>query len=162
MSTAGSSMIGQNLGAGKYERVPRIVRSILVCTLAFTMLLSLITAVFPRQVFGLFNSEEEILQAAMAYIPAAVLTFLAAGVRTPCMGLINGSGHSRLNLAVALLDGIVARIGLALLLGIALEMGVEGFWYGNASAGFVPALIGVVFIVSGRWKTPPKAVRKTN
>jgi len=162
MSTAGSSMIGQNLGAGKYERVPRIVRSILICTLVFTIMLSLVTACFPRQVFGLFNSEEEILQAAMAYIPAAVLTFLAAGVRTPCMGLINGSGHSRLNLAVALLDGIIARIGLALLLGIVLKMGVEGFWYGNALAGFVPFLIGSVFFVSGRWKTPPKEVRKVN
>ena len=54
---------------------------------------------------------------------------------------------------MALLDGIAARIGLALLLGVTLEMGIRGFWYGNALAGCVPFLIGGVYLISGKWKT---------
>ncbi len=73
--------------------------------------------------------------------------------------LINGSGHSRLNLVVALLDGIIARIGLALLLGLVFDMGVYGFWYGNAFAGWVPFFIGTAFYFSGSWKKESKLVK---
>ncbi|MCD8078305.1 MAG: hypothetical protein LUE63_08035, partial [Lachnospiraceae bacterium] len=59
---------------------------------------------------------------------------------------------STFNLLVALMDGIVARNGLALLLGIIFQMGVYGFWYGNALAGLIPFLIGIIFYFSGRWK----------
>lgn len=40
------------------------------------------------------------------------------------------------------------------LLGFVLEMGCQGFWFGDALAGFMPMVIGTVFYLSGRWKTP--------
>ena len=61
-----------------------------------------------------------------------------------------------MNLAVALLDGFVCRIGLSLLLGITLGWGIRGFWYGNALSGLVPFLIGFSFLLSGKWANPPK------
>ena len=82
-----------------------------------------------------------------------MVQYLGCTLRPTSFALINGSGHSRLNLLVALLDGIVCRIGLSLLLGVTLGMGIRGFWYGNALSGLVPFLIGSVFLLSGRWKT---------
>jgi Na+-driven multidrug efflux pump len=67
--------------------------------------------------------------------------------------LINGSGNSKMNLTVGILDGVVLRIGLCLLLGEALGMGVYGYWYGASLAGFTPFLIGGVYFLSGKWKT---------
>ena len=66
--------------------------------------------------------------------------------------MINGSGNSRLNLLVALIDGIMGRIGLAALFGYVLKWYSTGFWYGDAVAGFAPILIGTVFFLSGRWR----------
>ena len=74
--------------------------------------------------------------------------------------LINGSGHSRINCATAILDGIVMRIGLAVLFGLVLDMKHYGFWLGDALAGFTPFWIGVVFYFSGKWKERP--VRNTH
>jgi Na+-driven multidrug efflux pump len=70
------------------------------------------------------------------------------------LGLINGSGRPKLNLSIAVLDGVILRIGLALLMGITLDMGVYGFWYGNSIAGYTPFVIGGIYFLSGRWKTP--------
>ena len=56
------------------------------------------------------------------------------------------------NLYIALLDAIVARIGLAFLFGIALDLGYMGFWLGSTLAGYVPILIGVIFYLSGSWR----------
>lgn len=71
---------------------------------------------------------------------------------------INGSGRSGLNFAIAVIDGIVSRIGLAALLGFSLHMDCFGFWMGDALAGFMPLVIGGVFFLSGRWMG--KAIRR--
>ncbi|MDO5122898.1 MAG: hypothetical protein Q4D46_12535, partial [Erysipelotrichaceae bacterium] len=55
-------------------------------------------------------------------------------------------------LSVALLDGIICRIGLALLFGVQMGMGIKGFWLGNAVSGLVPGLIGGAYLISGKWK----------
>ena len=94
-----------------------------------------------------------------------VLTFLlllfgGGALRPPMTSLINGSGNFKLNLAVALLDGVFMRIGLSLILGLAVGMGVYGFWYGHAIAGFTPFFIGGAYFLSGKWRTRKHIINK--
>ena len=153
LSTAGASMVGQNIGAHKYERIPRIIGISMIIDLGFAAILSLLTVAFPREIFGVFNSDPEVLDMAMTYIPVAVLLYVGFGMRSPFFALINGCGNAKLNLAVGLLDGVICRVGLALLMGLALNMGIMGFWLGNAFAGYVPFFVGGVFFLTGLWKT---------
>lgn len=152
LSTAGSSMVGQNLGAEKYHRVPKIIGVSMVIDLAFAALLSFLTICFPRTIFGLFNSDPQVLDMSMTYIPVAVLLYVGFAMRSPFFALINGSGNAKLNLIVGLLDGVICRVGLAMLMGLAMGMGIMGFWLGNAFAGYMPLLIGGVYFLTGKWK----------
>lgn len=152
LSTAGSSMVGQNLGAEKYHRVPKIIGVSMVIDLVFAALLSFLTICFPRTIFGLFNSDPQVLDMAMTYIPVAVLLYVGFAMRSPFFALINGSGNAKLNLIVGLLDGVICRVGLAMLMGLAMGMGIMGFWLGNAFAGYMPFLIGGVYFLTGKWK----------
>ena len=152
LSTAGSSMVGQNLGAEKYHRVPKIIGVSMVIDLAFAALLSFLTICFPRTIFGLFNSDPQVLDLSMTYIPVAVLLYVGFAMRSPFLALINGSGNAKLNLIVGLLDGVICRVGLAMLMGLAMGMGIMGFWLGNAFAGYMPFLIGGVYFLTGKWK----------
>ena len=47
---------------------------------------------------------------------------------------------------------MIARILLAYILGWKMEMGPQGFWIGDALAGFVPFIIGFSYYMSDRWK----------
>lgn len=152
LSTAGSSMVGQNIGAEKYHRVPKIIGVSAIFDVAFALLLSFLTVFFPRTIFGFFNADPEVLDMAMTYIPVAVLLYMGFAARSPFFALINGSGNARLNLIVGLLDGVICRVGLAMLMGLAMNMGIMGFWLGNAFAGYMPFLIGGVYFLTGRWK----------
>ena len=152
LSTAGSSMVGQNLGAEKFHRVPKIIGVSMVIDLAFAALLSFLTICFPRTIFGLFNSDPQVLDMSMTYIPVAVLLYVGFAMRSPFFALINGSGNAKLNLIVGLLDGVICRVGLAMLMGLAMGMGIMGFWLGNAFAGYMPFLIGGVYFLTGKWK----------
>ncbi len=152
MTVAGSSMVGQALGAKKYSRVPRIMGVAYLINISFAAVLALLTVCFPRFIFGLFNSDPEVLEMAMVYIPVAVLQYMGFALRSPNNALINGSGNAPLNLISGLLDGVICRIGLAILMGNILGMGIMGFWLGNAFAGFVPFLLGCVYLITGKWK----------
>ena len=151
-SSAGGAMISQALGARKTERVPKVVFNALWMVAIPASLFALITGLKPEWLFGLFSQDPAVMKMALTYIPVAMIQYLGATLRPASFALINGSGNSRLNLMVALLDGIFCRIGLSLLLGITFAWGIRGFWYGNAMSGLIPFLIGSVYLISGRWK----------
>lgn len=152
ISAAGGAMVSQALGAGKTERVPKVYLNALWIVAVPASVFAVITALRPQLLFGLFSSDEAVLAMAVIYVPVAMVQYAGATLRPANFALINGSGNSRLNLMVALLDGVVSRIGLSLLLGEVLGLGIMGFWYGNAISGTVPFYIGGIYLLSGRWK----------
>jgi putative MATE family efflux protein len=153
INMACSTMIGQNVGAEKYDRVPKIMKSAFAIVFTIALMLSFIVIFFPKMLFGIFTSDNEVINACMLMIPLIVLIFMGSAVRSPNNGLIDGSGNFKLNIVVALFDGIINRIGFGLLFGLAMGMGWIGFLYGDAVAGFTPLLIGSIYYFSGKWRT---------
>lgn len=158
MNTAGSTMVGQNIAAGEFDRVKKILKQLAVITLTVATVLSAVICLFPKEIFSIFTDEgdADVLAIAGGYVPIAVLLFFGAAMRAIMNALINGSGNYRINFATAILDGIVMRIGLALLFGLAFGMKHYGFWLGDALAGFTPFFIGLVFYFTGLWKKGKK------
>ena len=154
-TAAGSTMTGQNLGAKKYDRVNRVLGLILALGVGFALLLHIMMLCCPDVVYGIFTPDAELLGVAAVLTLPLIFNFYGAVTRSAAFSLINGSGRSGLNLAVALIDGVMARIGLAALLGFALHMNCFGFWMGDALAGFMPLVISLVFYLSGKWKESP-------
>ena len=153
ITAAGGAMISQALGAGKKERVPKIVGHALWIVAIPSAIFALITLFRPEWLFGIFTQDPEVLQVVLdQYIPVAMIQYLGCTLRPPAFALINGSGNSKMNLAVALLDGVACRIGLSILLGVTFAWGITGFWYGNAISGCVPFVVGFTYLLSGRWK----------
>ena len=159
LNAAGSSMVGQNIGAGEYKRVPRIFMRVFAISAVISAVLSAVLCLFPEAVFSIFTSGEDktkVLEIAIGYIPIGVLMFFGSAFRSPANALINGSGNYIVNFATAIFDGIVLRIGLSYLFGVILDGGYLGFFLGDALAGFTPFWIGAVFYLSGKWKTKVK------
>lgn len=158
MNAAGSTMVGQNLVAGKFDRVNKILKNLLVITLTIVLIFSVLICIFPEEIFGLFitNRDQDVIALARGYVPIALLMFLASSLRATMNALINGSGNTKINFATAILDGIVLRIGLAVLFGLVFDMKHTGFWLGDALAGFTPFWLGLIFYLSGNWKKSAK------
>lgn len=157
-TAAGSSMVGQNLGARKYDRVPAILKVVAVCGAVVSGIVTVIMLVFPLQVYSAFTTDVAVISIAGMLTGPVILNFFGSATRSVSFALINGSGNTKLNLAVAIIDGIISRIGIAALLGFALKMGCLGFWYGDAIAGFVPIIIGMSFYVSKKWKKDERGI----
>ena len=145
-------MVGQNIGAKKYERVPKVMLTAFGITLVVATLLTFVLITFPSAVFGIFTDKAEVLKVCMEYLPIAIVIFYGSAFRSCMNALINGSGNYRINFVTAILDGMILRIGLSVLFGLVLEMDYMGFWLGDALAGFTPFFIGLVYYFSGKWK----------
>lgn len=151
-TTAAASMVGQNLGAKKYKRVPQILFWAMGLSAVMAFICSLALYIHPEAIFLLFTKDMEVVSKASIIMIPSILNFFGCAARTFAFGIINGSGNAKLNLAIALFDGLISRIGLAYLLGFVLAWGPFGFWMGDAIAGYVPLLISGTYYASGRWK----------
>lgn len=152
LTTAAGSMVGQNLGAKKYNRIPKILISALLSSLVVVVIFVVALVAMPETMVGLFTSDTVILSSASIIILPCVINAFGAVTRSFAFAIINGSGNAKLNLLVAIIDGMIARILIAYILGWKAGMGPQGFWLGDAFAGFVPFFIGLTYYISGKWK----------
>ncbi len=152
MHSASAAMIGQNIAAGKTDRVSKVFWTNEIVNTIFLAGIAVVFLLFPAQVFGIFNNEPEVLGMAPLYLKITLVMFATFAWMSAPLGLINGVGNARLNMILALFDGFVVRIGLTVLLGDIVGLGLTGYWLGNASAGFTTVIVGGVYYFSGLWK----------
>lgn len=152
MQSAVATFTGQNMAARRHERVGRAMKVAQICCLAFWAVLVFCCVFLPRETFGLFTTEEAVLDMAPGYMSVQIVMYLTFATMSTPLGFINGVGHVNLNLIIALVDGIVARIGLCMLLSAVLDIGPYAYWWANALAGFVSVVWGWAYYASGKWK----------
>ena len=164
--SATAAVVGQNMGAGRIDRVEKTVYSGWAICLLYFVFLGAACLLIPEQVFSLFSNDAQVLTLGRQYLAVAFWFILSLCLMGPPLGLLNGIGNTSLNMVIGILDGVVARIALSLLFGKVLMWGseevaammngirgLEGFWMGNALAGYVSVILGAAYFFSGRWKT---------
>ena len=159
-TTAGAANVAQNIGAAKYERVPKILGLVTLITGIICGVAAVLVVLFPTFLFSLFTDDVRVLSISGVLIAPIVLCFIGACARAVGFSLINGSGNSRLNLMIAIFDGIVARIGFSYILGFVMGLSCRGFWIGDGLAGYMPLVVAVVFFITGRWKRNDHIIKK--
>lgn len=152
LGTAGTAMIGQNMGAGKYDRVKKVYTFTFVVLLIAAIILGGLGALFPKTVIGFFDTDPEVLAMAPKFMLINLVTYMAFPLYQPFTSLVNGIGHASFAFIIGLIDGFVARMGLVWLLGTVLNKGIWGVWWGASLATYVCAIIGTIYFLSGRWK----------
>ena len=86
------------------------------------------------------------------FISAIIWMFPALSFMRGTGALIQGIGNARLSMILALLDGVVLRVGLSWLFGIVLGWGFFGFVLGYGLAAYGFAIPSVIYFLSGMWK----------
>ncbi len=152
ISTASASMFGQNLGAGKHDRVKKIFWFGNLYCMIFFVVVTVVCLLAPEPIFRLFTQDDAVVAQAGHFMVTLVVMFSGFATMTAGIALINGIGNGSLSLITALLDGVIVRIGLCILMSGPMDMGVWGYFWGNALAGYVSTIIGFLYYFTGAWK----------
>jgi Na+-driven multidrug efflux pump len=78
--------------------------------------------------------------------------FPAFAVMRASGAFIQGNGNAKLCMALAILDGVVLRIGLSWLFGLALGQGFYGFVLGYGLAPYGYAIPSMLYFLFGKWE----------
>jgi len=149
---AGGSMVGQNIGAGRPDRVKGIVKSCVCITLSAASVLAACSLLFPTAIFSLFTDDPAVLAYARSFMAIAALIYILGAILSPYESVITGTGNSLLGFLGGILDGVVFRLGFSYLLVFVLGWGIAGFFLSDALARFGPLLVGSIYYHSGAWR----------
>ena len=145
-------MISQNLGAKNHERAKSVVHWAWIFSVALTVFFMVLYVTLGRQLFMIFDDNPEVLAMSGDFISAILWMFPAFAIMRGSGAFVQGIGNAKLSMVLSVLDGVVLRIGLSWLFGIALGFGFYGFVLGYALAPFGYAIPSTIYFLRGRWQ----------
>lgn len=149
---AAMPMISQNIGAGEPKRSKHTVYWAWGFSFAFTVICMILYVLLGKQMFMLFSDDPLVHGMSGVFIKAILWMFPALAVMRGSGAFVQGIGNARLSMILALLDGVVLRIGLSWLFGIVLDLGFFGFVLGYGLAPYGYALPSMIYFLSGVWQ----------
>jgi putative MATE family efflux protein len=152
MQQGGSAMAGQNIGAGKHERVKKTIWTIMAVNVIVSVVWSIFLLVFPDAVFSIFTRDTLVLDYSFSFMLITSLCLFLSGIMSAFSGATTGTGNAALSFLAGFLDGVIFRIAFSFLFGFGLHMEVTGFFLGNTLARLGPVLVYCTYYFSGLWK----------
>ena len=145
-------MISQNIGANQKERAKKVVYYALLYSIILTVFFMVIYVCFGRQLFMMFSEDVNVHNMSKTFIKAILCMFPAFAVMRGSGAFVQGIGHARLSMILALLDGFILRIGLSWLFGTLFNWGFYGYVLGYALAPYGYAIPSMIYFLSGKWE----------
>lgn len=149
---AAMPMISQNIAAGERKRSRQVVWFVWLFSFVLMAFFIAVYYVFGRQLFMLFSDDTKVHDMSATFIRAILWMFPAMSIMRGSNAFIQGIGNAKLSMVLALLDGVVLRIGLSWLFGIVLDWGFFGFVLGYGLAPYGCAVPGMIYFLSGVWQ----------
>jgi Na+-driven multidrug efflux pump len=149
---AAMPMISQNIAAKEQKRAVKVVYFTWLFSAVFTVFIIVIYLCFGKALFMLFSDDVLVHEMSGTFISAILWMFPALAIMRGSNAFIQGIGNAKLGMVLSLLDGVILRVGLSWLLGIALGWGFYGFVLGYGLAAFGCAIPGGIYFLAGRWR----------
>jgi putative MATE family efflux protein len=151
IGSAGAALVGQNLGAGRPDRAALVVRTGMWWAGWIALGLTLLYAIFPALLLGLFTRDAEVIRIGVPYMRVLCLCIVATGLEIVTAESLLGSGHTREMSAIYTVFSLI-RIPLAFLVPDWTGSGVIGIaWVITVTCILRTALI-LGWAARGTWK----------
>lgn len=158
LGSALTTYSGQNMGAGKIDRVKKGFRQGTVMVLIFSLCMLPIAYLFGEQIVGIFVNDPEVIAIGAKAIRINSLCYFGLGMIYVPRSVLNGCGDT----GFAMINGItevICRVVFSLILTSIPLLGYWGIWM---TTGLTWALTGMVCVAryfKGKWRT--KSIVKT-
>lgn len=151
LGTAITSFAGQNLGAGKLDRIKEAFKKSTLMVLVFSLLMIPVFYLFADNIAGLFVKETEVISIGAKALCIDALFYFALGMIYVPRSILNGVGDANF----ALINGfteVVCRIIFANILTRIAFIGFWGIWLTGGLTWTVTALVCVHRYFKGKWR----------
>jgi Na+-driven multidrug efflux pump len=149
---AAMPMISQNVGAGDNQRAKKVVYHAWIISAVMTVGFMLLYLLLGREMFMMFSDDVLVHDMSSTFIAAILWMFPAFSLMRGTGAFIQGIGNAKLGMVLALLDGVVLRIGLSWLFGSVMSLCFYGFVLGYALAPYGYSIPSLLYFFFGGWE----------
>lgn len=147
------SIVGQNMGAGKPDRVARAVRLGVVFSVSAAAVLFALINIFPAATISIFDKSPDVISEGTRYIHIVSIGYLFMAPMTVYNNLAIGIGKSTRSMINSITDSVFVRIPLCFALSKALGMGLTGVYIGMAISPLAAVIMGWHYFHFGNWRS---------
>ncbi len=161
--TALTTYSGQNVGAGRYDRVTKGAKQGTFMAVACSSIITATILVFGKQLMGLFTNTRELVDMSYSLMLILAVGYIAMAVTQSLSGIMRGAGDTMTPMWVSLITTVVLRVPVAYLISYftrteALPNGIKECIQISLLASWVMgAVLTTIFYIMGKWKG--KAIR---
>ncbi len=162
--TALTTFAGQNVGAGKYDRVFKGAKQGTLMAAGVSAVVTAIILLFGKNLMALFTDTQELVDMSYRLMMILAVGYIAMAVTQGLSGIMRGAGDTVTPMFISLCTSVFARIPLAY--GIAyLTRSAENDFKGMKECiqisllctWVLGAVLTTIFYIRGKWKT--KAIK---
>ncbi len=154
MSSAVSSMAGQNIGAGETERAKKTMLTGMGIAFAISAFVFVLVQLLPDFIIRLFDTNPEVIETGREYLRFIAIDYLLVPFVFCMNGLAIGAGYTNFALFNACFSSILVRVPMAYLVVMVTDLGFNGVGLATGLASLSSVVVGAIFVAMGKWKTP--------
>jgi Na+-driven multidrug efflux pump len=148
---AAAALVGQALGARRYDRAKQVGHEALRQCLWYAGLMSILFFVFAPQIYAAMHSNPDVGRIgvpafrlmSLYQIPNAILIVYVCALR--------GAGDTRFPLYCSLVGNVIVRVSVGYFFGVYLEQGLVGAWIGMGADNILRATLIAWRYRAGHW-----------
>lgn len=151
IQTTMATYTGQNIGAGKTDRVKKGTQQAVAMSFSMSVVIAALTFIFCRQIISLFYISEQSTVYCTAHIRAISLVNLILASYIPLFGVFQGTGHGSVPTVVATC-ALTVRVIVTFAFRNTAFFGESIIWWNGLFGFLVGCTITWGYYLSGRWK----------
>lgn len=153
LAMATSTLVGQNIGAGKIDRAAKISKTSSLISFALLTIVGIIIFIFAEPITAIFiPSDLEVIKAGSLFVKIMSLTFGFIGVHQTINGTLMGSGNTTMSMIIAIIAIFVIQFPVAFILSKFTTLGAEGIFWAFPISNILTAIISILWLRTGSWK----------
>jgi len=163
-ATALSTFVGQNIGAGRLDRVKRGLTRTMLMASAAAVGITVLIVIFKYPLMRLFTTDENVINIGGDYLTIVTSFYLLFTAMFVYGGVMRGAGDTLIPMFLTLFSLWIIRIPAAVflsresihILGLSIKgagMGEAGIWWSIPAGWAVGMILSFIYYKTGRWKT---------
>ena len=153
LSMATSTLVGQNMGAGKPERAEAIGNKSSLVSFFVLLVASIIIFIFAEPITRTFiPGDEAVIAHSTVFVRFLCGTFAFLGLQLNLSGVFSGSGNTKISMILSLISLWIFEFPLAYILSKHTTLNETGIWIAAPIASFIIAMIALIYFKMGNWK----------
>ncbi len=152
ISTAASTLVGQNLGAGHPDRAEKTVWKTAWVNTTFLGITAILFIAFASEIIGWFSNDPTIIEEGIDCLRIVSYGYLSYAFGMILSRALNGAGDTKTPTLINFIAFWIIEIPLAYFLAIVLEYNETGVYYSIVIAETILAIIAFFVFKNGKWK----------